>query len=347
MRVNTFLRECRLALVAALLVSLVALVGCGPTTITLGTPPDHNRLKANLVESDGGWSNDQVAIVDVSGMIFNGAKPGLLSQGENPVALLQEKLQAARDKRVRAVILRLNTPGGTVTASDAMYREVKRFKQETGKPVVALMMDVTASGGYYLACSADEIVTYPTSVTGSIGVIMQLVTVKGALGKLGIQTEAITSGPNKDIASPFGTLTDEQRAILHGMVDDFYRRFVGVVKEARPKIPAERFASLTDGRVLTGEQAVAAGLADRAGDLHDAFALAKSKAGLTKADLVVYRRPFDYVNSPYAAAPVSGSAGGGTQINLAQINIAELFPEGSAGFYYLWQPDMGGSVLSR
>ncbi|MCX5658762.1 MAG: signal peptide peptidase SppA [Planctomycetota bacterium] len=343
MSVALLRRGLLLSILAPILLALLALAGCGPMTVTLGTPPNHNRIAANVVETDGGWRNEQVAIVDVTGMIHNSAKPGLLSQGENPVALLQEKLEAACDKRVRAVILRLNTPGGTVTASDAMYREVKRFKKETGKPVVALMMDVTASGGYYLACSADEIVAYPTSVTGSIGVIMQLVTVKGALGKLGIGTEAITSGPNKDIASPFGTLTDEQRAILRGMVDDFYRRFVAIVKEARPKIPADRFASLTDGRVVTGEQAAAAGLADSVGDLHDAFALAKKMAGLTKADLVVYRRPFDYVNSPYASTPV----GAGTQINLAQINIAETLPEGSAGFYYLWQPDLGGGALSH
>lgn len=331
------------AVVGLALVGLLA-AGCGPLTLTLGTPPDRNRLVPNVVGSDGGCRSPRVAVVDVSGMIFNASRPGLLSAGENPVALLQEKLQAARDPRIKAVVLRLNTPGGGVTASDAMYREVLRFRRETGKPVVALMMDVTASGGYYLACAADEIVAYPTSVTGSIGVIMQIVSVKAALGRLGIQTEAITSGPNKEIASPLSTLTDEQRAILRGMVDDFYKRFVGVVKEARPGIPAAKLAELTDGRVLTGAQAVDAGLADRAGDLHDAFARAKARAGLKRAEMVAFRRPFDYVNSPYAAA---GALPGGTQINVAQINIADAMPEGPVGFFYLWMPDARDSGLSR
>src|SRR5690606_11863515 len=190
---------------------------------------------------------DRVALIDVSGMIINASPRGLLYQGENPVSLLHEQLQEARcDSRVKSVVLRINSPGGTVTASDAMYRQIKRFREETGKPVVALMMDVAASGGYYVACASDEIVAYPTTITGSIGVILQTISVKPALDRIGIHAEALTTGPNKDAASPLSTLTDVHRAVLIAMVDDFFQRFVATVRENRPNIPQDQFATVTD-----------------------------------------------------------------------------------------------------
>ena len=312
-------------------------------TFVVGVAPGDQRLVTTVVESDGGWFNDRVAIVDVSGMIYNVDKPGLIQQGENPVSLLHEQLEHARyDEKVKAVILRLNTPGGTVTASDAMYRMVHRFKAQTGKPVLAMMMDVTASGGYYVACATDRIMAYPTTVTGSIGVLVQTISFKPAMTRLGIQPEAITSGPNKDAGSPFGTLTEEHRAVFKEMVDDFYARFLAVVRESRPQIKEEDFARVTDGRVVTGRHAQELGLVDHVGDIHEAFAWAKKTAAVQRADLVVYHRPIKYVGSPYAAAPggggpVSSVAGGGTQVNLAQFNFSAYQAGSSTMFYYLWQ----------
>lgn len=312
----------------------VALGGCGPITFVVGVTPGDQTLTSTTVRSERGAGLSKVAIVDVSGMLMNASRPGLLREGENPVSLLQEKLDAAAgDGSVRAIILRLNTPGGTVTASDVMYREVLRFKERTGKPVVVLMMDVAASGGYYLACAGDHLVAYPTTVTGSIGVIVQTVSVKQGLSWIGISTEAITSGPNKEAGSPLSELKDEHRAILRGLVDDFYGRFTQVVREHRPGLDADRFATLTDGRVFSGLQAAEAGLVDQVGDLDDAFAKAKSLAGLSAADLILYHRPLSYVGSPYAAAPPINT---GTQINLHAPDLP--LGETSAGFYYLWQP---------
>lgn len=331
----------------ALLVTLcLAATGCGPLTFTVGSPR-HNKLRQTTVIDDEHWFSDRIAIVDVTGMIINGDRPAILQQGENPVGLLHEQLEkAAKDDRVKAVILRLNTPGGTVTASDAMYREVMRFKEKSKKPVVALMMDIATSGGYYTACSADRIVAYPSTVTGSIGVIIQTISLQPALGNIGIQAEAITSGKNKDAGSLLGKMTDEHRAVLRGLVDDFYQNFLAVVRKARPMIPEARFAEVTDGRVLSGRDALDAGLVDELGDLYSAFDRAKQMAGITEADLVVYHRPLHYVGSPYAVAPgpapqaggAGGLAGGGAQVNLLQLNFPEGFVEGSAGFYYLWLP---------
>lgn len=319
---------------------------CGPLTMVIGTGPADQRLKSTVVESEGKWFADRVAMVDISGLIMNAEKPGLLREGENPVSVLHEKLEKARDDdRVKALVLRLNTPGGTVTASDSMYRQVLRFKRRSGKPVVALMMDVTASGGYYVACAADVMVAYPTTVTGSIGVILQTISLKPALDRIGIRTDAITSGDKKDAGSWLSVLTPEKRAVLQALVDDFYERFVAVVRQARPGIEANQFERLTDGRILSGEQAAQVGLVDQVGDLYTAFDAAKQLAGITSADLVLYHRPLQYVGSPYAGMglprlPMLGHeiATGGTQINIAQVNLTGAFADAPVGFFYLWRP---------
>jgi protease IV len=317
---------------------VLTLAGCGPTTFIVGITPGDQKMTETVVQADKPATSNRVAIVDIAGMIFNGHAPGLLSEGENPLGALTERLDKARDDaRVKAVILRVNSPGGTVTASDAMYREIMRFKETTHKPVVALMMDVAASGGYYVSCAADKIVAYPTTVTGSIGVIMQTVSVKEGLDRIGIRAQAITSGPNKEGGSPFSTLSDDQRRVFQAMVDDFYHRFTGVVKAARPNIPPDQWATVTDGRVVSGEKAVTLGLVDVNGDLRDAFAMAKQLAGIPAANLVLYHRPLTYVGSPYAVSPVGG-AQAGTQINIAQFNLAQMPEWASAGFYYLWSP---------
>jgi protease-4 len=276
-------------------------------------------------------------------MLLNARRSGLLTEGDNPVSLFAEQLnKAAEDNDVKAVILRINSPGGTVTATDMMYRQVRRFREKTGKPVVALQMDIAASGGYYLSCAADHIIAYPSTITGSIGVIIQTFTLKPMLERWGVGLEALTSGKNKAAGSPLGTLTDEHRAILQGLVNDFYARFREVVKQARPKIPQDQFAQVTDGRVYSGDAALGMGLVDQVGDLYDAHAKAKELAKIQRADMVRYHRPLSYTPTPYAAAPhpspVEGDHRPTTQINLVQLNIDELPGSGTVGFYYLWQP---------
>ncbi len=313
--------------------------GCGPTTFVVGISPGDREMTATVVDKpQDRRTKDRVAIIDVSGMILNAKTPGLLTEGENPVSRFREALdRAAEDKYVRAVILRLNTPGGAVTASDAMYRDVLSFKQETGKPVVVQMMDVAASGGYYLACAGDHIVAYPSTVTASIGVIIQTVSLQPALSSIGIQTEAITSGPNKDAGSPLSEMTDSHRATLKAMVDEFYAGFTSVVREARPTINDKDFADVTDGRIVSGERAMEVGLVDSLGDLDDAFTKAKQLAGIKDAALIRYHRPLEYVATPYASAQTP--AAGSTQVNLLQLNLGgELGTLTQPGFYYVWLP---------
>jgi len=322
---------------------LLLLTGCGPLTFAVGVTPGDMAMTSTVVREAERSSSNRVAIIDVSGMIMNARTPGLLSPGENPVSTFREMLdEAARDSSVKAVVLRLNTPGGAVTASDAMYRDVMDFKARTGKPVVVMMMDVAASGGYYLACAGDVIIAYPTTVTASIGVIMQTISLQPALNSIGIQTEAFTSGPNKEAGSPLAAMTDSHREVLQGLVDEFYARFKGIVREARPEISDADFEEVTDGRVVSGDRALEVGLVDELGDLDDAFARAKALAGITDARLIVYHRPLSHVASPYAATPTANAAPGSTQVNLLQLNL-----DGSlggmttpSGFYYLWQPNL-------
>lgn len=328
-------------LAMCLAAALLGDAGCGPVSLTLGPGPSELPLRDAVVEDPGWLVSDRVAIIDVSGMIHNSGKPGLMGSGENPLSAFHEKLERARhDGRVKAVILRLNTPGGTVTASDAMYREVLRFRAASKKPVVALMMDVAASGGYYLACGSDTIVAYPTTITGSIGVIFQTVSLKTMLDRWGVSAEAITSGPNKDVASPLSTLTPEHRKILRGLVDDFYGRFTAIVRQSRPKIPAEQFATVTDGRVFTGAEARKLGLVDEVGDLYDAWADANRLAGIKQSKLILYYRDTDYHGSAYASSGVGGGPHT-TNFNLAQINLDPVgVGDARMAFLYLWRPEL-------
>ena len=321
---------------SVLVIALLWVGGCAPMTITLNTDGPQG-LKSKIVEHDETSTSNRIAIIDISGMLINAHRSQLLGSGVHPVSRLHEKLEEARkDKYVKAIILRLNTPGGTVTASDLMYRQILRFKKRSGKPVIVLMMDVAASGGYYIACAGDHIVAYPSTVTGSIGVILQTISFKPLMDKIGIEAEALTSGPNKAAGSPFTSLKDEHRKILRSMVDRFYQQFRTIVKNNRPNIPAGQLDTVTDGRVFAAEDALKVGLVDQIGDVYDAWQVAKIRAGVKYANLVFYHRPLASPASPFAAAP--GATPKATQINFAQFNFPNLLIPQHPGFYYLWMP---------
>jgi protease-4 len=325
---------------------LAAAGGCGSWRVVLEpVPPADSLLERTVLdESAGDPAAAKVVLIEVDGLIAD-ASGGWLGGGLNPVAEFARELdRAADDDRVRAVVVRINSRGGTVTGSDMVHGELMRFRRETGRPVVALLGEVAASGGYYLACGADEILAHPTTITGSIGVITQTVQMGEALDRLGITADAIVSGPNKAMASPFGRPDPQHRALLQAMVDDFYARFVEVVRAGRPGIEAERLPELADGRVFTGRQALEVGLVDGLGDAHEAFARARDLAGVDRARLVRYLRPGERSPGVHAqgrartdaAAPADAAAAGGIEINLLRIDGLEgaLLPE--TRFLYLW-----------
>ena len=332
------------ACVASFAIVVAALQsGCSGVRFVIDAVPATDELTETVVMGpDGGLKGigkSKVALIDVSGVIVDAQKPGLISSSENPVSRFVESLQRAeQDSNVRAVVIRVNSPGGTVTASDVMYREVLAFKRRAKKPVVISMSDVAASGGFYLACAGDEIIANPTTVTGSIGVIMQTVNVSEGLRKIGVRADAITSGPNKAMGSPFEPMPPEHRELLQGLVNEFYANFKSIVVERRPELSPNNLDWITDGRVVSGRRAAEIGLVDGLGDLRDAFNAAQHRAGIENAKLVKYHRQLEYVGSPYAHAP--SMSGGTTQVNLMQLNVDASWMVTQPGFYYLWAPDV-------
>jgi protease IV len=322
-----------------LLTGLVTLAaGCGPTAYKITPVSADQTLEESIVLTDGGLFPGKVALIDVEGIIMDSHKPQFLGEGGHPVSLLTEKLdKAAADTSVKAVILRINSPGGSVTASDLMYNEVRYFKTKTGgkRPVVAVLMDVAASGGYYLACSADEIVAHPTTVTGSIGVIMQMVNFNETMNKIGVSADAITSGKMKDAGSPFRKMKPEERELFQKMVDQFYDRFVDVVATGRPKLTKDKIREVADGRVYSAAQALELGFVDRIDDLRGTVGALKKQLGLARVQVVTYDRPLGWKPNIYAAAP-----GNQPQVNLINVELPEAWPRATPQFLYLWAPGM-------
>ncbi|MBM7866538.1 signal peptide peptidase SppA [Heliobacterium gestii] len=257
-------------------------------------------------------AGNRVAVVRLEGMIADaGGGGGLLGGQAGSNDVLETLRQLQGNKGIKAVVLRINSPGGTSAASQEIGREVDRLR-ESGKVVVASMGDVAASGGYWVASRADKIVANPATTTGSIGVILDLANLTELYQKVGYRANVIKSGPYKDIASSARDMTPEEREILQGMVNDIYAQFIDVVAEGR-KMPVERVRALADGRVFTGRQAKELGLVDELGNFYDAVALAASMAGIQgKPQIEEFGREsaidrlFSGMNSRWNGASLSG-----------------------------------------
>ncbi|MCA9293312.1 MAG: signal peptide peptidase SppA [Phycisphaerales bacterium] len=330
------------AITTGLLLSLlVAIPGCLPSRIAIDLAPGDGRLdETEVMETPGPDHAAKIALVDVTGMISHLAAPGLVAGGHNPVDALAAALaKAESDPKVRAVILRINSPGGTVAATDTAYNEVRRFRERTSKPVIASEADVAASGGYYLALACDRIIAEPSTITGSIGVLMQTFNFSQGMAKLGIDGRAVISRPNKNLASPFEPAQPEHYAILQGLVDQMYAEFTNIVRERRPSINASDFDELTDGRVFTGRQALDVGLVDEIGGVHEAFAAAQRLASLHGARLVKYHAEGAPVRSAYASATLPSPQANPwpNPLGLALEQVTRGHPPVA---YYLWSPGL-------
>jgi protease-4 len=322
----------RIAFIAAVL--CLGLAGCGVPSFLVTPVQNTSQLQEHTVREGSGWRQPKIALIEVEGMLMNMRTGGFLQPSENSVSrFTQEMERAAADPQVKAVVLRVNSPGGTVAASDVMYQTVKRFKEKTKKPVVASLQDVAASGAYYVSCSADKIVAHPMSVVGSIGVIFNTMNLEGTLAKIGAKVEAIKSGPLKDMGSPFRELDPQSRAVMQGMVNEYYGRFVSIVTSHRALKDEETRKTATDGRVFSGIRAVELGLADKVGLLDDAIDEAKSLAGAPNAKVVLYKRPYGYTGSIYASGSTPEP-----QANVMQLKLPGVGDPLPVGFYYLWNP---------
>jgi protease-4 len=322
----------RLCLCAALLL-LVA--GCGTPSFLITPVANTYQLEEVPVQAGKGFFPDKVAIIPVEGTLMDIKTGGFLQAQENPLSLFVQQLDmAAADESVKAVVLRVNSPGGTVTTSDTMYDVLLKFRAKTHKPVIACAQEIDASGAYYLSCGADKIVASPTSLVGSIGVIFEVFDAVGTMQKIGLQSEAIKSAELKDMGSPFKHLTPHERQVMQEMVDQYFARFKTVVTTNRTlsKDP-DTFTKTTDGRVFSGVDALQLGLIDQIGRLDDAIDLARQMAKSPAAEVIMYKRPYGYEGSIYANTSVPAP-----EANVTSLRLPMAGPFLPDGFYYLWQP---------
>ena len=314
---------------------LVASVFTGCAIVTIPLFPSEKGLQERVVEGEG---TAKILLVDISAVISEKEKSKGLGLGTEAslVARIKEELQKAeKDKSVKGIVVKINSPGGTVTATDTIYHELMEFKRRTGARIVVCVTGLAASGGYYVASAADEIIAHPTSVTGNIGVIAMKFNVDQLLSKVGIQEETVKSADKKDIWSPFRPSTPEEKEIIQTVIDTFHDRFVEVVHAGRKSLLSkEEVEELADGRIFTAEQALAAKLVDKIGYLDDALKALKGSLDLTEAKVITYCRPGSYKGTIYSGL----SQRSDTDINFIAVNgdLLSLIP--GVQFMYLWRP---------
>ncbi|MCU0593355.1 MAG: signal peptide peptidase SppA [Desulfobacterales bacterium] len=311
---------------------LTAAAGCASPRIKL-FPSQNDPLQEFTLD---GKTSEKILLLPIRGVISDNPEAGLLRTRPSTVQEAVSHLRKAeKDPLVKAVVLQLNSPGGSVTASDVLYKEILRFKERTGRTVVAALMDVAASGAYYIALPADAIVAHPTTVTGSVGVIFIRPKVTGLMEKIGVGVEVSKSGQNKDIGSPFRATTLEEAGIFQAMTDQLAGRFVDLVRKHRGSDSAA-LAAVSSARVYLAEEALNLKLVDRIGYMEDALAEARQRAEIPEeSKVIVYRRteyPDDNIYNP------NTSYEGDRPAVILDTGLSRLIPALPSGFYYLWHP---------
>lgn len=296
--------------------------------------PIAGPLKPVVVENGNA---NRIAILDVDGLILNTPFVGPMSLGENPVALFREKLAAIEaDSCVRAVVLRINSHGGGVAACMAMRRDLEKFKSRTGKPIVACLLDTATGGAYYLASAADQIIAEQASVTGGIGVILNLFNLQDLMAQFNIIPQSIKAGEKADIGTSAKSLTPENKQILQAMADEFQKTLIADIRRSRPALKEN--PTTVDGRIFTASQAKDRGLIDLVGDMDVAITLANSlgcPGVVGRSQVVLYRRSNDPAHSVYAVSANIPLQGAGLLPNLPGLDRAKL-----PTFLSAWQPEL-------
>lgn len=242
-----------------------------------------------------GKGNIKAARIDINGIIMQGKQGSFFSVGKDPVETALRMIRTAtQDKDTKAIILVIDSPGGGITASDIIYNELKKFrKSDPSRKIVALFGDVAASGGYYVASAADYIIAHPTTITGSIGVLISSLNFKGFGDKYGIKSVTITSGKNKDMLNPLKDLSEEQQKLLQFTIDEMYKRFVQVVAEGRT-LPEDEVTRIADGRIFTATEALKNKLIDRIGYWDDAISETCKLLKVESVKVIRYEEHFTF-----------------------------------------------------
>ena len=278
---------------------------------------------------------EKILLLDISGVIVSSMKPGVFDKEGDILSQVYYRLKkASEDNMVKGIILRLDTPGGEVTASDIIYHEILNFKKRTGIPVLALMMGLTASGGYYIASACDLLIAHPSTLTGSIGVISLFPNLEGLFEKVGIQVHVIKSGELKDSGSVFRQMTPKERDVFQKIVDEYHKNFQDVVYENRKDhLSLEDLKKIADGRVMTASQALKAKLIDEIGYFDKALKIILDLASLPEANVVSYTYFPNRKTNIYSTFLKSESL-------LESTSLSEVAQSLKSGFYYLWHPQL-------
>lgn len=322
---------CRLAVG---MLACLALAGCITINGPFGSSSDNALHEARI----SGHGSAKILWLDVDGFISAHPSSHAFGLAHSPSTLtdITRALDKAQsDKRIKAVVLRIDSPGGTVAASDEIYHHIKRYEAKTGVPVIASLGGVAASGGYYVAMSADRVIAEPTTITGSIGVIIVDVNAAGLMDKIGLADTSVTSGPHKDIMSPLRPPKPDEQAIVQKVVDGLYHRFVSVVESNRPNLDRSKIDMITDGRIFAAPEARKLGLVDAIGHQDDVLAAARRAAGVNSARVIRYYQGKQAPDTLSAAATTSAG-----QANAASGWLSAL---GASGRFdgpeplYLWR----------
>ncbi|MHB1556372.1 MAG: S49 family peptidase [Isosphaeraceae bacterium] len=307
-----------------------------PVEVKLPAAADPGEMVATVVRaSQSPAPGPRIALVDVDGVLLNQNHGSLYAIGDNPLASFRDKLEAAaRDPAVVAVVLRINSPGGSVTACDVMAEELRRFRAEAKKPIVACLMDVTASGAYLIATESDQIIAHPTGLTGGLGAVFNHYNLQDAMAQLNLVADPVKAGERIDMATVIAPLDDDTRKMLQAMADAYRDHLHRRVRQRRPAMTDRDLQAVADGRVVLASQAVALHLVDRLGYLHDAIAEAERQAGCPGAEVVLYHRAGYPAHSLYAITPSPAPLSEAIPMSYPGLDRSRL-----PTFLYLWQPD--------
>ena len=309
---------------------VIAFNSLGCATIHLG--PSLGDLEEVTIEGRG---PGKILLVDFDGIINNQKNRNITG---NTISLgMVEKIRsilekAKKDKKIQALLIKINSPGGTVTASDIIFHLLKDYKENNKVKVYVQVMDLAASGGYYVALAGDEIVAHPTSLVGSIGVIALKVNLKNLMTKIGVDWEIVKSGDKKDFMSPFRSFTKEERNLFQNTIDRYHQRFITTITKNRSELDTPKVQLLADGRIFDAEQAKELKLIDHIGYVTDTIERIKLDLNDLNLKLVTYHRSNKYQGNIYSQFQKP------TSFNIINVDLG-LNPNSlSPYFLYIWSP---------
>lgn len=317
------------------LAAILLITGCTSIRLNFFTGKTEPLHEYNLQGSGKG----KVLIIPIDGIISNQPDFSLVAEHPGMIENIISQLACAEnDDQIKAVLLKVDSPGGLTTASDILYNEISKFKQKTGKKIVVSMMDLATSGAYMICLPADMITAHPTTVTGSIGVIFMRPQISGLMDKIGLNVDVSKSGKNKDMGSPFRQPSPEEEQIFQNVIDGLNSQFLALVKKHR-KIDDQSMAKVATAQIFLAKDALQLGLIDKVCYLEEALDECKSLGNLPKdAQIIIYRRKF-YPNDNIYNTSLSEYKGSGFSL----VNLGALQNLGAVktGFYCIWPGAMG------